>query len=109
MPGKLDEISRVIGSLERSIAEIQRRMEEQCRLQETHHKDNTEKLSNLEKLYSKLSSAVERMTPTVGKLELSHAKMARWAAISFSIVVMLAWTAEAAVRWAVGWALDHLK
>jgi hypothetical protein len=39
--------------------------------------------------------------------ELSRSKLAVWASIGFAGVVVFGWVVEAAVKWAVAWALSH--
>jgi hypothetical protein len=47
MPGKLDEISRAIGSLETSVRELKRRIDENRELQGRRHADNSAALREL--------------------------------------------------------------
>jgi hypothetical protein len=106
MPGKLDEISRAIGSLETSVHELQRRMDENRELQTRRHADNSAALRGLAEKLDLHAAAVEMIRPTVAALELSRSKLATWASIGFAVVVLAGWIAEAVVKWAVAWILS---
>ena len=109
MPGKLDEISRAIGSLETSVHELQRRMDENCELQTRRHADNTAALRELAAKLDLHAEAVEMIRPTVAALELSRSKLATWASLGFAVAVLAGWVVEAAVKWAVAWVLSHFQ
>src|ERR1700689_2864241 len=101
MSRKLDEISEAIGRLRASVADIQRRMEENRRLQERRHADNNAVLRDLAEKLDRHAASVEMIRPTVAALELSRSKLATWASIGFAAVVVLGWLVEAALKWAV--------
>ena len=107
MSGKLDEISEAIGRLRASVADIQRRMEENRKLQERRHADNSAALRDLGDKLDKQANAVEVIRPTVAALALSRSRLATWASIGFAAVVLVGWVVEAAVKWAVSSALSH--
>lgn len=109
MPGKLDEISEAIGRLRASVADIQRRMEENRRLQEERHADNRAALRDLAQKLDKHAAAVESIRPTVAALEISRSKLATWASIGITAVVLLGWIVEAAVKWLVTATLSHFQ
>jgi uncharacterized protein involved in exopolysaccharide biosynthesis len=116
MPGKLDEISRAIGSLETSVRELQRRHDENRELQARRHADNSatlralaEKLDQHAAKLDQHTASVEMIRPTVAALELSRAKLATWASLGFAAFVLAGWIVEAVVKWAVAWLLAHLQ
>ena len=109
MAGKLDEISRAIGSLETGVRELKRRMEENLKLQARRHADNTAALRQLAEKLDQHAAAVAMIRPTVAALELSRSKLATWASIGLTAVVILGWIVEAAVKWTVGSVLSHFQ
>jgi hypothetical protein len=109
MPGKLDEISEAIGRLRASVADIQRRMEENRRLQERRYADTSAALRDLVQKLDGHAAAVEVIRPTVAALALSRSRLATWATIGFASVVMLGWIVEAAIKWAVSSFLAHVQ
>jgi len=109
MPGKLDEISRAIGSLETSVHELQRRIDENRELQGRRHADNAAALRDLAIKLDQHVTSVEMMRPMVAALELSRSKLMTWASIGFAVAVLAGWVVEAAVKWAVGAVLSHFQ
>jgi hypothetical protein len=109
MAGKLDEISRAIGSLETSVRELKRRLDENLKLQARRHADNTATLRELAEKLDQHAAAVAMIRPTVAALELSRSKLATWASIGLTAVVILGWIVEAGVKWTVGTVLAHFQ
>src|ERR1700739_1584515 len=109
MAGKLDEISRAIGSLETSVRELKRRLDENLKLQARRHADNTATLRELAEKLDQHAAAVATIRPTVAALELSRSKLATWASIGLTAVVFLGWVVEAAVKWTVDTVLAHFQ
>jgi hypothetical protein len=109
MAGKLDEISRAIGSLETSVRELKRRLDENLKLQARRHADNSAALRELAEKLDQHAAAVAMIRPTVAALELSRSKLATWASIGLTAVVILGWIVEAAVKWTVGAVLAHFQ
>jgi hypothetical protein len=107
MSGKLDEISEAIGRLRASVADIQRRMEENRKLQERRHADNSAALRDLGEKLDKQAAAVDVIRPTVAALALSRSRLATWASIGLAAVVVLGWIVEAGVKWAVSSTLSR--
>ncbi|MGA8078937.1 MAG: hypothetical protein WB868_16305 [Xanthobacteraceae bacterium] len=114
---KLDEISVAIGELRNGVKEINRRMDENRELQTQRHLENQTGIGQLsaqvreqgDKL-DQHAAAVDLMQPTVAALELSRSKIATWASIGISIVVVLGWMFEALIKWAIAWILEtHWK
>jgi prefoldin subunit 5 len=109
MAGKLDEISRAIGSLETSVRELQRRTDENRELQARRHADNAAALRDLAAKLDLHAASVEMIRPTVAALELSRTKLATFASIGFAVAVLAGWIVEAAVKWIVAWFLSHFQ
>jgi hypothetical protein len=109
MAGKLDEISRAIGSLETSVRELKRRLDENLKLQARRHADNTATLRQLAEKLDQHAAAVATIRPTVAALEFSRSKLATWASIGLTAVLVLGWIVEAAVKWTVGAVLAHFQ
>ena len=107
MPGKLDEISRAIGSLETSVRELKRRIDENRKLQSRRHADNSAALRELAEKLDQHAAAVATIRPTVASLELSRSKLATWASIGLAAVMILGWIVEAGVKWCLSWALSQ--
>ncbi len=109
MPGKLDKISRAIGSLETSVRELKRRMDENRELQARRHADNSAALRELAEKLDQHAAAVAMIQPTVAALELSRSKLATFASIGLAAVVILGWVVEAGIKWAVAVVLSHFQ
>jgi predicted phage tail protein len=107
MAGKLDEISRAIGSLETSVDDLKRRMDENRDLQARRHADSSAALRELAEKLDRHAAAVAMIRPTVAALELSRSKLATWASIGLAAVVIVGWVVEAGVKWAVAALLSH--
>jgi post-segregation antitoxin (ccd killing protein) len=109
MTGRLDEISRAIGAIETSVAELQLRADEDREIRDRWHAENREAIAALARKLDQHAAAVEMMRPSVAALEVSRSKLAAWASIGFAGVVVLGWIVEATVKWAVeqAWASLH--
>lgn len=108
MAGKLDEISEAIGRLRASVADIQKRMEENRKLQDRRYADNSAALRDLGQKLDKHAAAVEVIRPTVAALALSRSRLATWASIGLAAALVLGWVVEAGVKWAVSALLSQL-
>ncbi len=84
-------------------------MEENRKLQERRHADNSAALRDLVQKLDKHAEAVESIRPTVAALELSRSKLTTFASVGFAAVVLLGWLVEAVVKWTTGWLLSHLQ
>jgi hypothetical protein len=71
MAGKLDEISRAIGSLETNVRELKRRMDESSKVQSRRHADNAAALRELAGKLDRHAATVASIRPAVAALELS--------------------------------------
>lgn len=109
MAGKLDDISEAIGRLRASVADIQRRIAENQKLQERRYADQHAALSDLVEKLDRHAASIESIRPTVAALELARSKLVTWASIGFASVVLLGWIVEAAIKWAVTATLSHFQ
>jgi len=109
MAGKLDEISRSIGSLETHVRELQRRGDEDRELQAQRYADTAAAMRALADKIDQHAAAVEMIRPAVAALELSRSKLATFASIGLAAVVVLGWVLEAGVKVAFTWLLSHVQ
>jgi aminoglycoside phosphotransferase len=109
MAGKLDQISHAIGSLEESVRELKRRLDENRKVQAQRHTDNAAALRKLAEKLDAHAAAMAAIRPTVAALELSRSKLATWASIGLAAVMVLGWVVEAGVKWLVNAALSHFQ
>ena len=109
MASRLDEISRAIGSLETSVRELQRRMDENRELQSRRHEANAAALRDLAAKLDLHATSVEAIRPTVAALELARSKLAMWASLGLAVAVLAGWIIEGGVKWAVGRLLSHFQ
>jgi uncharacterized protein YoxC len=109
MAGKLDQISRAIGSLETSVRELKRRMDENLNAQARRDAHHAAALRALAKKLDQHAAAVAAMRPSVAALEVTRSKLATWASIGIGAVVVLGWILEAGVKWLVSATLSHFQ
>jgi hypothetical protein len=109
MPGKLDEISRAIGSLETSVRELQRQIAENCELQLRRHEDNSAAFRDLATKIDLHAASVEMIRPTVAALELSRSKLATWATLGLTVAIVAGWFVEAFFKWLFERILSHFQ
>lgn len=108
MAGKLDELSRAIGSLESSVEELKRRLDESRELQARRHADNSAALRALSDKLDRHAAAMADIRPTIAALEISRSKLATYATIGLGTIMLLGWFVEAGVKWTVNLVLTHL-
>jgi uncharacterized protein involved in exopolysaccharide biosynthesis len=109
MPGKLDEISRAIGSLETSVRELQRQTAENRELQLRRHEDNSAAFRDLAARIDLHAASVEMIRPTVAALELSRSKLATWATLGLTVAIVAGWFVEAFFKWLFERLLSHFQ
>jgi len=109
MPGKLDEISRIIGAIETSVRELRRRADEDRETRDRWFAESRAAIAALTQKLDEHAAAVEMLRPAVAALELSRSKLAAWASIGFAGVVIFGWIVEASVKAAVTWAWSHFQ
>jgi hypothetical protein len=107
MPGKLDDISRVIGAIETSVRDLRRRADEDRETRDRWYAESRAAIAALTQKIDQHAAAVEMLRPAVAALELSRSKLAAWASIGLAGVVVFGWIVEAAVKWALTRALAH--
>jgi hypothetical protein len=88
---------------------VMERLDENLKLQARWHADSTATLRELASKLDQHAAAVAMIRPTVAALELSRSKLATWASIGLTAVVILGWIVEAAVKWTVGTVLAHFQ
>jgi len=66
-------------------------------------------LRDLAEKLDRHAASVEIIRPTVAALELSRSKLATWATIGFAAVVVFGWLVEAALKWALDWAVSRFQ
>lgn len=108
MPGKLDQISRVIGSIETSVRDLRDRADEDRNIRERWHAESRAAIAAMTRKLDQHAAAVETMRPAIAALELSRSKLAAWASIGFAGVVVFGWIVEASVKFAIAWIWSHL-
>lgn len=91
------------------MADIQKRIEENRKLQERRHADNTATLRDLAAKLDKHAAAVELIRPTVAALVLSRSKFATLASIGLVAVLVLGWVVEGGIKWLVAATLSHFQ
>jgi hypothetical protein len=109
MPGKLDEISRVIGAIETSVRDLRHRADEDREIRDRWHVESRAAIAALTQKIDRHATAVEVLRPAVAALELSRLKLATWASIGFAGVVVFGWIVEAAIKWAVARTLSSFQ
>ena len=82
-------------------------LEENRKLQDRRHADNSAALRDLGQKLDKHAAAVEIIQPTVAALALSRSRLATWASIGLAAVVVLGWVIEAGIKWMVSYLLSH--
>ena len=107
MAGKLDEISRTIGAVETSVRELRRRAEEDRDIRERWFEENRAAIAALTRKLDQHAAAVAAMRPTIAALEMSRSKLATWASIGITVVVVLGWVVEAVFKYALARMLAH--
>jgi hypothetical protein len=108
MAGRLDEISRAIGSIETSVRELQRRADEDRETCDRWHAESRAAIAALTRKLDQHAAAVEMMRPAVAALEVSRSKLAAWASMGFAGIVVFGWIVETTVKWAIDRAWSHL-
>ncbi len=107
MPGKLDDISRVIGAIETSVRDLRRRADEDRETRDRWYAESRAAIAALTQKIDQHAAAVEVLRPAVAALEISRSKLAAWASIGLAGVVVFGWILEATVKWALTRALSH--
>ena len=101
--------NEAIGRLRASVADLQRRIDENQKLQERRYADQRVALNELVQKLDQHAASIESIRPTVAALELARSKLVTWASIGFASVVLLGWIVEAAIKWAVTATLSHFQ
>ena len=108
MPGKLDQISHAIGTIESAIRELQRRADEDRETRDRWFAESRAAIAALTQKLDAHAGAVEMLRPAVAGLQLSRSKLTALASIGFAGVIVFGWIVEAILRAAAAWAWSHL-
>jgi len=108
MPGKLDQISHAIGTIEAAIRELQRRADEDRETRDRWFAESRAAIAALTHKLDQHAAAVEMLRPAVAGLQLSRSKLTAFASIGVAGVIVFGWIVEAVLRAAVAWAWSHL-
>jgi hypothetical protein len=109
MPGKLDEISRIVGAVETAIRELRRRADEDRDIRDRWHAENRAAIATLTQKLDHHANAVEMLRPAVAALEVSRSRLVALASLGSAGVVVFGWIVEALVKWAAGRILEHFQ
>jgi hypothetical protein len=114
MTGQLDEVSRLLGAQGATLEGLKEVFDRHCDDDDRRHSENIEaihsigdKLEVLHRDLQPLAESVKVMRPVVDAYQATRARIAAWASIGLGIIVVLGWAFDAAIRWAVTWALSH--
>lgn len=115
MAGELDEISRIIGNIESDIKNMQRSMDQDRRLHNERHAENTEKLEsigervgNLEDTVKPLGETVKRMEPIVAGVQIDRWKKAGAISLAGLILTFVGWLLALLIEKAFAWVAAHI-
>jgi len=109
MAGKLDEISRIIGSVEAAIEELKRRTDEDREIRDRWFAEHRAAIAALTKKLDQQAAAVESMRPAVAALELSRSKLATLASVGFIAVIVCGWLVQGIIKLTVSWIVSHFQ
>jgi chromosome segregation ATPase len=109
MAGKLDEISRSIGALEQSVGDIKTKVGEikaeihdEAEARERQHASNQAQMNEI-------NQKLAAHAGVLAMLQVTRSRIAAWASIGVIILVAIGWVLEAAIKWAVGFALSKIS
>jgi hypothetical protein len=115
MTGKLDDISFALGELKAQGVAFLRAQEENRRIAETRHAENTEKLRSIdtrvgqcETSMSTMNSIVQTMKPVVDSLTMTRAKFGGAVALGTAFFVFVGWLVSLFAKGIVSWVLSLL-
>jgi hypothetical protein len=109
MAGKLDEISRIIGTIETSVRDLRQRADEDRDIRDRWHAESRAAIAALTQKLDKHATAVEMLRPAVAALELSRSKLTTLASVGFAGVVIFGWIVQATLKWAVSQIWSHFQ
>lgn len=111
----LDEISRLMGGMETQLKVMNERQQEDRKLHEVRHRENTQNLElisgrveNLERTVSPLATTVEKMQPIVESVLVSRWKLAGALSLAGTLIAGIGWLVVTFIDKLGGWFLAHL-
>lgn len=116
MPGKLDEISRVIGQQEANLAGLNRTFDQHCADDDRRHQENIDALRSINGHVAKLNEtlaplvkSVAFMRPIVEGYQVSRWKAAGALSLASAILVGLGWVVTSIAGEFVKWIVAHIR
>lgn len=91
MATKLDEISRVIGNIESSVASIKADIGDNRTVADRRHKENRDRLDALEDMVKPLAETVRVMKPIVDSYMVSRWKLAGMLTLATVLLSLAGW------------------
>jgi septal ring factor EnvC (AmiA/AmiB activator) len=109
MAGKLDEISRAIGSLETAviglgsdIKEVKQSIEKNRELQSVRHKENREDIAELKRDVREQGEKLDQHANSVSALQVSRGRLVGLASVGLLALWLIGRAIEAGLQWVVG-------
>lgn len=110
----LDEISRLLGNIERDVANLRDRANEDRDVGDRRHTQNqaaidanVQAVLEVRRIVEPLSQAIAVMRPTVDMLVMSRSRLISLAALGLAALSAIGWVAETVLKWAVTAVLSH--
>jgi outer membrane murein-binding lipoprotein Lpp len=110
MVGKLDEISRAIGSLEAQVSSLVRSVDQDRDLANERHRENSEKLESIGTRVEKIEADVKPLAKTVATMEpiVAGYAVTRWKvagafALGTTLVTVLGWVVSLFAGKLIAW------
>jgi hypothetical protein len=109
MAGKLDEISRAIGSLETAVTglgsdiqDVKLSIDRNREVQSVRHKENRQDIAELKRDVREQGEKLEQHGNSVSALQVSRGKLMTLASVGLLTLWLVGRAIEAALQWAVG-------
>ena len=99
MAGQLDQISRVIGSIEATVEELKRNRDEDRREANHRHADNLKRFDRIER----------KIDVNGGVPSLTGPQRAALASIAFALMAVIVWLLDRLLGSAFTWLISHIK
>lgn len=110
VPGKLDEISRVIGGLETATKSLKETFTQHCRDDDRRHdeninalRENNRQIGELNRVLAPLARTVEAMAPILANYQVSRWKRAGAIGLALSIVGFIGWLVQLSISGVIGY------
>lgn len=88
---KLDEISRIIGNIESSVASIKEDIADNRKVADRRHTENRDRLDILDDMVKPLAETVRRMKPIVDSYMVSRWKLAGMLTLATVLLSLAGW------------------